>query len=316
MKYHFIYNPSARSGRNKKTFREVIRQLKKGGQEFEVTATKRKDHATEIAQNITKDDAPIIVAAGGDGTLCEVLTGIMHHPSEKRPVLAGLHIGTSGDFAKHHNIPTQAEDFVNFLTTKSAPKKIDLGKIEYRALKKNKTKTAYFSCNANIGLGPKIASKPGNRLRAYLGNYMGTALSTLISLKQHQPSDVSIKKDGKRAKLKNLHNLTIGKNPYLASGMRIPYEFPCDNGKFYCFSMQCPSKLKLLFQLWRLYWGNILDFKGASLQQGKKITIKSDDSTWIEFDGDVRGRLPATIEIIPRAIKLLKPLNKSTHYEK
>jgi len=310
MKYHLIYNPTARSGRSKSDFKKILEMFKTRGVEFDKTLTRRKNEAIDIARKITKDTSSVVVACGGDGTIGEVITGLMQQAEEKRPALGALHIGTSPDFPRYHGIPTSVKEAVEFLF-QATPCGIDVGRATYWDLYQKKVKVSHFGCNVNLGLGPSIASKSNNRYRAYLGDFLGTLLATLVSLAQHQKITLAIKIDGNKQKLDNLINLTIGKDPYLASGMRVPVTVPDNDGKFYYMSLQSASKLKLLSQLWRVYWGNILDYQGAALGRCEKMVISSDKPGMVEFDGDVRGYLPITIEVIPGAIKLLKKLKSS-----
>lgn len=305
MKYHLVYNPTARSGRSRKDFRMIIEMLREKNVNFEYTLTKKKDEAIEIAQNITNDHCSVLVAVGGDGTMGEVITGIMRQPEEKRPILGVLHIGTSPDFPRYHGIPTSAFEAVDFLL-KAKPVQIDVGKITYLDLDNGKSTTSYFGCNANIGLGPRIASKYGNRYRTYLGDFLGTLLATFVSLAQHKKSKVAVETESGKQEFYDLINLTVGKDPFLASGMRIPIDIVADDGKLFYLTIQSKSKIKLLTQLWRIYKGNILDFPGTSFGRCRKMTISSDDLSDIEFDGDVRGQLPTTIEIMPAAVRVLK----------
>lgn len=305
MKYHLIYNPTAHSGRSKSDFRRIIEILQARGVIFDKTLTTKKDEAIDIARNISKAQFPVVVAVGGDGTMSEVITGLMQQPKEKRPILGVLHIGTSPDFPRYHQIPTSVDEAVEFLL-QATPVEIDVGRVTCWDLSKKNRAISHFGCNVNIGLGPNIASKSNNRYRTYLGDFLGTLSATLVSLAQHKESKVTIRMGDTEQEFSNLINLTVGKDPYLASGMRIPIDIPSDDGEFYYMALQSSSKIKLLSQLWRLYRGNILDYPGASFSRGRKMTISSDDLSLVEFDGDVRGYLPATIEIIPRAIRVLK----------
>lgn len=305
MIYHLIYNPTARSGRSKADFEKIVKIFQEKRVDFKKTLTTKKDEAIDIAKNITKKQASVIIGIGGDGTMGEIITGLMKQPRGQRPTLGILHVGTSSDFSRYHKIPVAINKAVDFLFQADTAE-IDVGRITYWDSLKKERVISHFGCNVNIGLGPRIASKSGNRYRTYLGNFSGTLLATLISLIQHKESKVTVTIDNKKKDLDNLINLTVGKNPYLASGMRIPVDISADDGSLYYMSIQSHSKMKLLSQLWRLYQGNILNSPITNFGRCKNITISSDDLSTIEFDGDVRGHLPATIKIVPRAIKILK----------
>lgn len=308
MKYYLIYNPTARSGRSKIEFKKIIEILKDRNIDFDYALTTKKDEAIDIASGITKNKTDVIVAVGGDGTMGEVITGLMRQSRQNRPILGVLHIGTSPDFPRYHGIPIQTDEATDFLL-KAKPALIDIGKVAYHSLINGEITTSYFGCNVNIGLGPQIASKYGNRYRTILGDFGGTLLATLVSLAFYKNAKASLMVDDNKIELNNLINLTAGKDPYLASGMRVPVNICANDGKMFYLSLQSKSKIKLLGQLWRLYKGNILDFPGAKFCRAQKIVIESEDLSLVEFDGDVRGCLPAMVEIMPCEIPLLKVIS-------
>ncbi|MBU4501854.1 MAG: hypothetical protein KKA79_04625 [Nanoarchaeota archaeon] len=342
MKYFLIYNPTSRQGKSKADFERIKSILTKEKVEFEYAVTSKKDEAISLARKAPKK-FDVIVAIGGDGTICEVITGIL---SRKKPYpkLGVVHIGTSPDFNRYHKIPIKLDESVKSLI-RGRTKKIDIGKITHLNLDKKKT-ISYFGSSVNIGLGPNIASKSNGRYREYLGDFLGTLLSTLVSLTQYKKSDFKLNIDDVKKEVSNLINLTIGKDPFIASGMRVPLDMsefttglltsgnsehaqeplnrqdatkvmppvysPAvldikqDDGKMYCLSISGKTKLSLLVNLWRLYLGNILNSSGARLEFCRKVIVEYNKANpKIEFDGDYRGYLPAKIEVIPRALEVI-----------
>ena len=78
-----------------------------------------------------------------------------------------------------------------------------------------------------------------------------------------------------------------------------------DNGKMYLLSMQGRNKISLIANLWRLYAGNILDYSGAKLLSCKEAEVRGSENERLEFDGDVRGYLPAKIEVMLKSLEIL-----------
>ncbi len=299
-----IYNPTAHQGRSGKDFAKLKGLMGKAN--FKVWPTKRKDHAIELAKKAALSKKfDVIVACGGDGTICEVITGIMQAKEEKDvdPALGVVHIGTSPDFNRYHELPKDLESAAKILRGKKKGR-IDVCRIEHLDMEKEPT-VSYFGSTTNIGLGPSIASKSNGRYREYLGDFGGTFLSTLVSLAQYKIVDVILLIDGKKQRRKDLINMTIGKDPYIASGMRVPIVIEPDDGRMYCLSICSRSKLAILPQQWKMYWGNILDYKGAKLVKCKKVQIIGRFDPKVEFDGDFRGYLPATVEVLPRALEVM-----------
>jgi YegS/Rv2252/BmrU family lipid kinase len=304
MKYCLIYNPTAKQGRSKKDFDRIVSILKERNVNFKYVLTTGKDEAINLSNSIAKHDSDVVVPVGGDGTICEAITGLMSQPRETRPLMGVLHIGTSPDFNRYHQIPYNVEEAIEVLL-KGKTRCIDIGKVTHRDLDRRKDITSYFGSSVNIGMGPSIASKSNGRYRKYLGDFLGTLSSTLVSLARFNPINLRLKVDGQDADAESIFNLTVGKDPYLASGMRVPVEMAEDNGNMYLLSIQGQHKIPLMANLWRLYAGNILDYSGAKLRYCKEIEVQGSKDESLEFDGDVRGYLPAKIEVIPKALEIL-----------
>lgn len=101
-----IVNPAAAGGRLGRQWPELRERLRKVGFEPEYTFTKAPSHATELAACAVRDGAEIVVAAGGDGTICEVLQGL-HQAG--RGALAILPLGTGNDAARTLGVPVNLE---------------------------------------------------------------------------------------------------------------------------------------------------------------------------------------------------------------
>ncbi len=294
MRYFLIYNPRSRQGRSRKDFERIIAILRKKDVDFSFVETTKKDEAISFARSA---EADIVVAVGGDGTICEVITGLMSR--RKKPKLGVIHIGTSPDFNRFHGIPIAIDEAIDVLLRQES-KKIDVGKIEHLDVQYKKV-ISYFGSSVNLGLGPDIARRSNGRYRRFLGDLPGTLLATLVSLSRYKKDSYSIKIDGKESMIKDAINITIGKDPYIASGMRIPITMKQD-GKMYLLSIT--GKGRLLFDLWRLYLGNILDSKSASIAYCTRVDIDTKGKP-LEFDGDFRGYSPASISILKKGLEVI-----------
>ena len=109
--YNFIVNPNARSGLGQSVWKELEAILRKDNIEYQVCYTKYQKHATSIVREITSDgEDHTIVALGGDGTVNEVVNGIVHLD---KTILGYIPIGSSNDFARGLELPTNPEDALN-----------------------------------------------------------------------------------------------------------------------------------------------------------------------------------------------------------
>ncbi len=280
--------------------------MRKRGMDHDIVQTSRKDEAVDLSRmGCLKDEHDVIVAMGGDGTICEVITGMMRAGSGKmpRPCLGVIHIGTSPDFNRYHSIPFSPLSQLDVIE-RGRSRKIDIGRVELKGFSGTMEKW-YFGSSVNLGLGPSIASRSNGRYRRFLGDMLGTLLSTLVSLAGYDPSDIEARIDGKGVTYKDLINLTVGKDPHLASGMRVPIAMPDDNGRMYCLSIETASKFALLPQIKKMYAGNILDYRGARLIYCSKFEVQNSTNRKVEFDGDHRGFLPVKVDLVEKGLEVI-----------
>lgn len=305
--YCLIINPKARSGKNRKNNKLILDTFRTKNINFTVHFSEHKQHAVALAKAAREEGYKNVVAVGGDGTICEVVTGLfLASDTKSMPNLGIIHTGTSPDFNKHHNIPIDIAGAINTILAEKT-KTVDAAKITYYAKQNdNQQATAFFVSNTNIGLGPSIISRTNSRYRKYLGDFLGTLSAMLVSLVGFKPQTIKLKFNGAETSVSDVINLTIGKDPYIGSGMRVFNDVAAADGRMYVLTVAKTTWQEFYLQLHKIYTGNFLEYPGATMQYTEKIEISGcDDYPLVECDGDIKGYLPATIEILPRAINVL-----------
>ena len=292
-------NPGSRSGKGKKLWSFWESRLQAKGMAFDSAITTGVGHAAELAAGATDYDT--VVAVGGDGTINEVLDGVIQ--SGRPDLRMGiLYSGTSPDFCKFHNIPIGPSDAIDALLAGSF-RQVDVGRITYFKENGDRT-TAHFGCSANVGLGASVA-RTSNRLRKFTGDWLGTCGAVISSIVSTRPVDLEISIDGAMQLLRGVNNLSIMKNPFLASGLRLNVDLQADDGKLVLFALHGRKRLSVLSVLPGFYSGKAVDRDDVLIQTCSRVTIRSSERTELEFDGDPRGFLPAEIEILPRTLHLI-----------
>lgn len=112
-----IYNPAAAKGDAGKNLPKVKALLAENGLEYELILTEGSDHAIDLARKASEDGCDLVIAAGGDGTVNEVINGLMtaRANGKKRPALGVLPVGRGNDFAYGMKIPAEAKEAVSVL---------------------------------------------------------------------------------------------------------------------------------------------------------------------------------------------------------
>lgn len=148
--------------------------------------TQKQKDATLIALDCAKNKFDYIIAVGGDGTMNEVLNGIMHFDGEY-PVLGVLPIGTGNDFVKSAGFKLNHAHFIESLIEE---KKIDLDS----ACIKIKDSQHFFLNIADVGFGAKVVEML-DRQRKYIGGKSSYALAILRTFLRYKKPVVSIRTD-------------------------------------------------------------------------------------------------------------------------
>ena len=295
-----IMCPKSKSGKGKKLWPYWKRYLSQKNATYNCIETRHAGDATSIAFEAEET----VVAVGGDGTINEVINGTLSSPLSK--AMGVLYSGTSPDFCKFHNIPTDPKKSIITLL-KNTQSKVDVIKIKFHKTN-NTSKSGFFASSCNIGLGADVA-KFANKHRKHIGDTLGTLMGILRAILIHKPRNLDIKIDNHTYKLNNCNHLIIIKNPNIASGLKLQLDIKNNDGKGYILAICNRTKFSLLRTLPKLYSGKITKAKDIFIKPFNNIKIECNDPSEIEFDGDPQGLLPLEAEVLHQKLNLIGAKN-------
>lgn len=166
----------------KKRLADILQRLDQGGIEASCHATTGEGDATREAELAIERGYDMIIAAGGDGTLYEVINGMAER--ENRPPLGVFPLGTTNDFARALGIPRQWEDYVDLVINQQL-RPLDLGKANDK----------YFINIAGGGSLTELTYEVPSRLKTMIGQlaYYMKGIEKMASL---SPQELIIRADG------------------------------------------------------------------------------------------------------------------------
>lgn len=294
-----IMNPGSRSGKGKRLWSFWESGLRKRGIIFDSVSTDSPGKAFEFTRNA--ENYSTVIAVGGDGTINEVLDGVIQ--SGRKDLKMGvLYSGTSPDFCKFHGIPTYPAAALEALTG-GRSRMVDAAEIRYHGMNGRRT-ISHFGCSCNIGLGPEVA-RVSNNIRKFTGDTLGTCLAMIRAVIFMKPMSLKLKIDGSPVSLTGVNNLTILKNPYIASGLKLNLALSACDGKLAVFTVKGKNRLSLFSIIPGLYSGNAVKRKDIFYQECSSIAVTCNTKAEVEFDGDPRGFLPVEIKILPEVLNLI-----------
>jgi diacylglycerol kinase family enzyme len=319
-----VINPGSRNGQSRRIaeeYKALLSGTADGRQpvEFDCGYTGEMEDARRLAREAIEAGYDTIVAIGGDGTINRVLSALGERrsgeresaaggsakrlPAERCPRLGILYSGTSPDFCRFHGIPIEPVAAVQALRAGLA-RPIDICRIEHGG-EAGEARVDYFASSANIGLGAGIAAG-ANRLRPRLGDFLGTLAASIQTIARHGPQHVRLTIDGREVAIPPALNISVGKNPHLASGLKLDVDIKPDDGALFVFAICGVRRGELLRLLPRIYDGSIARDPRFLLRRASVVRIEPLDSTWrTEFDGDPAGWCPAEITVLAGAVQLI-----------
>lgn len=294
-----ICNDNAGRGGVAKHLPEVIAKLTERDLEFELLHTNEPGHATELARAALASGTRLIVAVGGDGTVHEVVNGMITDDSATYPdaALGVVAAGTGCDFIRTFGIPSLAPHAVAHLDgPESFP--IDLGKVTF--FKDGAEQVRYFANVAEAGLGATVAER-ATHLPGWLGpmKYFAAFWTTIFGAHIATVSVDLVDRtyDGP------MINLVVANGQFYGGGMKVaPKAAPTDG--LLDVQIQHTSKREAIALIPKIFKGTHVPHREIDEAKRVRVSVTSDTPIPVEADGEVLGHTPASFEVLKDVIRL------------
>lgn len=293
-----IANPKSGRGRVGRDPEAFERLLSGVGIDFQLHLTQERGHATELAQAALADGYQYLVAVGGDGTINEVVNGMMdsHGPRNPDAVLGAIAAGSGCDFIKTFGLPQDPVDGVKHLAGDNLFK-IDVGRVTYT--EGGEQKQRYFPNIAEVGFGADCVRR-AERLPRFLGR-VRYLVSFWISLASFKLRDGKVLLDG-RTYEGRLTNVVIANAQFFGGGMHIAPKAHPGDGKFDVL-IQKGTKRDYIAGITKVFKAQHLPSPVIGEHHAARVEVTSESPLPVEADGEVLGTTPAVFEIIPGALR-------------
>lgn len=297
LQYKIILNPVAGKGKGALAAERIERQLTELGIAYELVRTTESGHAVRLARTAVREGWPAIVAVGGDGTMGEVLNGIMEVSGGQCCYFGFIPAGTGNDFARSLGIPLDLDQAVQALLTAQV-RCIDIGR----------EKEGFFAIITGLGFPADVMA----RANAYRGPLHGPAVitwSVLKTIRELQAEPIELILDGQLQEM-SAKAVFVLNMPFTGGGLQIvPGALP-DDGLLDVCVMQNMSKTDLLLTLPKAYKGRHVGHRDIVFFRCRKVEIRTARPLRKLFDGNVFGHSPLMAEILPKALAVLVPRNQ------
>lgn len=298
-----IVNPNAGVGKCRKDWNRISNILTQEGFDYDTVFTEERFHATRLIIDAIKKGYRKIISVGGDGTLNEVVNGILMQStvSSQEIALGVISVGTGNDWIRTYKIPIDYKKSIAIIKEQETFIQ-DAGRVSYTT--PDGEKNRYFVNMAGMGYDGLVARKTNADKEAGKSNPFVYFYHIFSSLFSYQSADCRIYIDGNTLK-KKVFTLVVGIGQYNGGGMKQAPDAITNDGLFDLTMIKEVSRWSVIANVNKLYNGTIKKHKQVEVHTGKKITIESDQKILIEVDGESVGYAPFGFQILPNSLKVI-----------
>lgn len=294
---------NAQAGRRKvgAAVDQLERTLSALGHEYDVRVTEGPGDASRIARRALAQGGRFLVAVGGDGTVHEVVNGMLvdDRTVVPDPVLGVVAAGSGCDFIRTFGLPAQPAAAARRLDGAEV-RPLDVARIAFVDAH-GRPAVRYFANIAEAGLGATTAARA-----AALPRFLGASryfFAFWAALPSYRPGAVRIEADDAPAFEGRAVNAVLANCRFFGGGMQIsPSSDPADG--ILELSVFTGRKTDSLTMLPRVYQGRHVPHPNIMELKGRRFRLDAEQPLAVEADGEVLGTTPATVEVLRHAVVL------------
>lgn len=296
MKVLFVINPCSGRGKIKNELMNILKIFCSAGYEVTTHITLYRGNATEIAETAKEKGYELIVCCGGDGTLNEVLTGLLK--SKKYIPVGYIPAGTTNDFARTHGLQVDMEMAAKEIIDSKHATKIDVGKF---------MDDRYFSYIASFGLFTSVSYKTQQNVKNALG-HMAYVFEGIASLSNIESYEVSVTADDRKFEGEYIYG-GISNSTSVAGIFKYDTDLvDISDGLFEVLMIKKPKNPNDFMKIVSgVTTGDFSDETIFDFCKAAKITLEMQENVIWTLDGEAaEGNAVTVIENIPGKIKFVK----------
>jgi YegS/Rv2252/BmrU family lipid kinase len=302
VKWVFIVNPAAGGGKAEKLCKDAEKLMQAANIDYERFNTTKAGDAEDITMKMISRGYRFFLVGGGDGSLNEVLQGIMQQnavPSNSI-VFSQLPVGTGNDWRRTHRFPTGIRKSIEMLHCKNVILQ-DVGKITYPS---EPQRTDWFINSAGVGFDAAVAFDANEKKKLGKTGLLVYLAALIRQLFNYKEPLVELEIQGRKESFEGF-TVLAGLGKYAGSGMKLIPHAGLNDGFLSVIMVKKISRLKIIFNLVSLFTGGFTRLKEVSVFKCNSINIISSPCQSLQIDGESRGQTPLSIQVIPAAVGVL-----------
>ncbi len=302
-----LYNPLSGRGheRRQADIEEALSVLKSAGIEASAAPTRAASDATDQTKHAIAEGCDTVFACGGDGTVHDVLQGLVG----SQTALGIIPLGTANSLAHDLKLPLSPAGAARAALI-AKPRRIAVGRLTYQDLM-GKEGQRYFTVTVGIGVDAHLFYKLDPLIKRRLGMAAYCAKATRLWL-THKMENFLVEIAGEQAEVSQLLAVRIGNFGGVLRQLAPGASLERDDLRFVLFHTR--SRLAYLRYVLRGLFATNWKVPGIELVHGTDAICRNLPSSsasspriFVEADGELLGTLPVKISVLPDALTLLVP---------
>lgn len=285
-----IHNPVAGRGRGATAVAAARTRL---GDDWLWIATQSAGQAQELALRACGEGSPVVAALGGDGTVADVARGIIE--SGAPAALGVLPAGTGNDFARNLGIPLDLASACDILAG-DRRRRIDIGTIN----------AIPFINNAGTGFDARVMEIMNTSIRFIRGK-PAFLLAVARLFPSFQAFRLTLRNEDEPEETISAMMVSVLNGSVYGAGMKACPDGRMDDGELDVLIITEMPKLRLLGVVRKVMQGTHVGHPAVRLFRTRRLLLQSDPAQPLNIDGDVRGRTPADIRVVPAMLDVVVP---------
>lgn len=296
---YVIGNPRAGRGTVARDWDRLLADFGRDGRDASGSLTREPGHATELARQARRDGNDLVVAVGGDGTVHEVVNGLLADGTGVDvPTLCVVAAGSGCDYLRTFDAPGAERASSGRAGSDSPSRLVDIGGVTCQG--RDGPHTRYFVNIAEVGIGAAVARRAARLPRALgRGVYLVSFCLTLPGYRRRQGRVVmgAATHDGA------VTNVVVAIGRYFGGGMLVAPRADPGDGLF-DVQVQFGSRLDYGLAVPKVFRGTHVPHPRVREERAASVEVLCDPPAPVEADGEVLGTTPATFRVLPGALSL------------
>ena len=290
-----IVNPAARHGQTEQLMPAILRLLD-GVARYDVSLSDAPCHAKELAAASAGFDT--VLAVGGDGTVHEVINGLMERPPDDRPAFGLIPTGSGNDYRRTLGISKDVSTAVRQMAT-GVSKRVDLGVCN----------GVYFANSLSIGLDARVTAKAVELkvTTGWSGLLLYLRALMFVLLKQYHGHPVRLSFDGAELVDREMLLIAITNGPTYGGGFFITPDAVPDDGLLDICLIDRVSLPGAFVRLPFVVAGKHRWMRAAHMSRHTSVRLESELPVEGQIDGEVMLESVYEVSIVPNALEVVMP---------